>query len=297
MIRLEDELVGSLVLSRENGYMVTYDLGVPAPIANVEQRTNADGELDETQWHGPRNVGLTVMLNGSDAAQVAAGCTTRKCCAELRDDLMRFLHPQARPVLVIEEPNDSRGLRRLVLSPRGGGVPMVHPRYNAMQINWSAPDGVIEAYTPTVVQLRPGGGVEPGREYPLSFPRDYPSAAPRNVVRVNNLGTMDAHWKAVIVGQIDNPRIILSRVGHDDLEVALTADGGVTLGPLSIVTVDTRSRRVLFDDDPANSALRHYDFAGSTMFRIPRGESFLRLDGDNLDANAVATVTFRSTWL
>lgn len=337
MIRLEDRLIGTLELSKANGYMVKYDLGFPTPRVDAEARTNADGDVDETRWHGPRNVSLTIGLRGSDGCEPAL---THRSCAELRDAVMAYMKPNARPVLVIQEPHDDK-LRRLVLSPRAGGTPIVHHRFNTTQVQWSAPHGVIESYEPTIVSLVPSGADEPGREYDLEFDRVYPHAAPANVVTLTNYGTADAYWSAVIMGGIVNPRLLwagppfaqaltweevasfpwlaLQAYTWADImeglwraeglvQVALTANGGLTLSTGQTVQIDSRSGRILFDGNPATSALAYYDFQESTMFRIPGGKfdadgvfqpgvSYIRLDGDTWDEYATAILTYRSAWL
>ena len=97
------------------GYTVTqYDLGFPQPHGIDLPGDLVDGTVDQTSFHGSRTVSLTVVIGANGGSP-----------ALLRDQLTAYLHPGRRPIMLIEEHNDTRA-RQIRLRASQFGSPSRH---------------------------------------------------------------------------------------------------------------------------------------------------------------------------
>lgn len=281
-IALQEDTLGTLELDCASGYVVTqYDLGFPQPREVSYPRTLVDGVVDQTSHHGARTVSLTVTLNATRGSSPA----------QLRDRLAAYLHPGRRPTMLITEHNDVRE-RQIRLRASQFGIPIASPKFNAMSCSWIAYDGVVESQTLIQIQARPFDTNPAGREYPLTFDRDYPDVLPSGSHLVVNDGNTAAQWTINLYGNIVNPRLVLN-----DQAIRLTASGGLTLATNQLLVIDSRGKQVLYDGNPLTSALQYVDFLNSTWWLIPPGQSVYRLDADTWDDNASAILAFRPAWI
>lgn len=266
----------TLVLDESNGWFVqSLDVGYPAVRQVVNNRADADGTYDSTQYFGARTVSLVLRAVGDRRASF--------------EELSKFLRPSTRPVLFFTVDGTERRVR---LRPNGRSSAFVgSPNSQEFLAQWVAPDGVVEAADESVAVAQASTGGEAGRTYDLTFDRFYPATSPVGSVTVVNAGTASAQDFVIsLFGPCVNPRFENLTTGQQ-IRFLTTLTAG------QFLEVRVRDRTVRLNGLAAQNRYNTLDFATSEWFDLPPGASLLRYRPDTLTAGAFARVSFRSSWI
>lgn len=267
------------VWPREDVILTKLDAPSPAVRAATEARTDADGVDDSTSRHGARAVSVELQLLDRPM--------------QLVDELNGFMHPSARPYLVIDD--EDWGERRLRLRADQFSAPL--PRESHVfvthQLQWQAPDGVWEAVEPVEVGVNAVGGTTRGVSFPAGFPWVFEATAGVGQVLHTNPGGAMSDQVVRLYGPCVGPRWSNDTTGE---QIAFTEDLVIPLG--EYVEVNTRDRTAYYLSDPNADRLGMMDFDLSTWWQVPPGESKLRYHPiAGVDAGCSAVMAYRPTWL
>ncbi len=264
---------------REDVIVESIDVPSPGVRATVADR-HTDGTLDSTANHGARAVSLSLVLFDTPTGTV--------------DELNGFLHPSARPWLVVADDEWAQERRlRLRVDQFGSPMPTVSDRVRRVQMQWQAPDGVWEATAPTVFTVGAAADVPTGRTYNLTFPRSYPASQTVGSALHVNLGNTFADFTARLYGPCRGPRLTDDLTGRT---IAFTDE--LELGPGEYVEINTRDRTALLLSDTTVSRLNLIDFAATVWWRLRPGTNQVRYSPSSaVEAGSVAVVDYYPRWL
>ena len=265
----------TLELTEANGWFVqSLDVGFPVVRQVVDNRSDANGTYDSTEYYGARTVSMVVRALGDRRAAF--------------ETLSKFLRPSTRPVLFYTVDGTER---QITLRPNSRSSAFVgSPNSQEFLAQWVAPSGLIEAVTDTVAVADATLGVEAGRTYDLTFDRDYPATSPVGSVSITNSGTGFCCFRAELFGPCTNP-VLENLTTGEQLRFVTTLTASQWL------EVNTRDRTVRLNGLVSQNRYNTLDFATSKWFEIPPGESLLRYRPDSITAGAFARVSFRSSWI
>lgn len=281
--------IGPLVLGggrREcnaDGYVVSdWTVGFPAVRPVVRNRALADGTVDDTRFVGARAISMSIAID------------RRRGDPQLTvDRLMPYLSPRYRPRLHWTIPGSDQERSALV---RGADGPLQinGPQLHVVSASWVAPNGVLESAAESCEIINPGSDTEDGRRYDLVFDRVYPPSLGIGDRLVVNEGNAVAEWTATIFGPCVNPALIINGV-----PIRFDRSGGLTLTGGTSVTIDSRQRTILLNNDPGQS---RYEFVNFTDWawddvRLQPGDNIVRFEGDTLDPGSQVQFCWRSAWL
>jgi hypothetical protein len=265
------------------GYVVSgWQVGFPAVRPVARNRALADGTVDDTRFVGARAISMNIVIDASRADP-----------QETVDRLMPYLSPRYRPRLHWTIPGSEQERSALV---RGQDAPLQIAGRTAHVVtaSWVAPNGVLESAEEQCEIINPGSDTEDGRRYDLVFDRVYPPSLGIGDRLVVNEGTAVAEWTATIFGPCVNPALIINGV-----PIRFDRSGGLELTGGTSVTIDSRQRTILLNNDPTQS---RYEFVNFTDWawddvRLRPGENIVRFEGDVLDAGSQVQFCWRSAWL
>jgi hypothetical protein len=265
----------TLELSEANGWFVqSLDVGYPVVRQVVDNRADADGTYDSTQYFGARTVSMVVRALGDRRAAF--------------ETLSKFLRPSTRPVLFFTVDGTER---QITLRPNARSAAFTGtPNSQEFLAQWVAPSGLIEAVSDTVAVTQASSGGEAGRTYDLTFDRVYAATSPVGSVSVTNSGTGFCCFRAELFGPCTNPTLENLTTG-EQLRFVTTLTAGQWL------EVNTRDRTVRLNGLVSQNRYNTLDFSVSKWFQIPPGVSLLRYSPDSITAGAFARVSFRSSWI
>lgn len=279
-VRLVDG-TSELELGAATGYAVAeVDLGFPEVRRVADNRPQADGTIDRSQYHGARTVSLDVSVWKESATSLT----------RLVDDLRAFCRPGARPWLVFDADGSERMIR---LAVDQQSAPITNPVLRKVRAQWVAPDGRIYATTEKVRAVNPGTEGETGRTYNLTFNRTYPFSGGPGSLAVTNDGTTVTEPVLRIFGPCTDPIVINDTVGKRLKFVGLSIAGG------EYVEVDVANRTVRSNGltDPGFNRYRYLDFVVSEWWGIEPGRNVLRFQAATWSVPSQVEVLFRSAWL
>lgn len=280
--RLEDDVLGTLTLTPDHGYLVrTLDLGFPEARAVVAPRINANGVDDRTALHGARVVSFTV-----DCFPPADGSASRWSVVER---LRAYAHPARRPSLVFVS-EDGRE-RRVTLRGEPPSWPISLPGLDqAVQMVFTAPSGLLEDNAVTTVTVPAVPALTGGRSYPLRYPRTYPRGSVAGAVPVTNGEPWGAptDFVARLWGPCTGPALVNVTTG------ATLSLPGLALTAEQYAEVDVREATIRLNGR-ANETLYGYQAWGvSSFWQLVGGVNQVRYAPDSYDdASARAEITFR----
>jgi hypothetical protein len=248
--RLTDPRLGAIDLDCDSGYVLNaYDLGFPTVREVTLNNSLDDGTYDLTQYIGSRAITLDITLKPH------AGLTPLSpfIAAEsvLRDRLLRFCHPRARPSLVFSEHEDNR-VKQAMLRAAQGTIAVSQRHYNKLSLSWVAPRGTFVSWDQ--------------RCYQFLFDSTTPDTQSVTIV---NEGSAPATWHVHMQGESVKPRFVLN--GQTILELDFDAVIGDT------IDIDSFSRTVLINGNPVGYK---YVNDNSAWWTIPPGESTLTIEQD-----------------
>lgn len=283
--RLESAALGTLELSYANGYVVTaFDLGSPTVRAVTSSRINANGEDDTTALLGARAVSFTVRCFAPED-----GSRSRRSVLER---LRAYASPAHRPVLVFCE--DDGVERRVVLRGEAPTWPLTPEGSSVtVQMAFVAPSGLLEAAAASVVVVSAQAAPEPGRTYPLRYPRIYPAGSVTGTVEVVNgeVWGAPADFVAQLWGPCASPVLTNVTTG------GVLSLPGLTLGADQYAEVDVREATIRLNGRPSESLYGFQEWGVSSFWQLAGGENLLRYSPATYEAAARAVVTFRAASL
>jgi len=255
-----------------------WNLGFPAVREVSEDRSDADGSVDSTAYHGPRAVTMTMTMLGANRLR-------------LLDELRSFCGPAARPYLTITSDLWDQPRRvRLRADQQSSALNVGMGTSRPVQAGWVAPDGVLEAVALSEVTVGPSGLATTGLTYPVTYPVTYPASTSGGPVTVVNAGTAPVCPVVRMYGPATGP--VLSVDGQGSLSFpSLTIPAG------DYVEVDFRERTVLVNSLPTVSRYGLLDFAAATWWQLQPGSNVVRYAPAAYSGGAAAVVTWRAAWL
>jgi hypothetical protein len=283
----------------EKGWAVTsLDLGSPEVREVTNPIPDASGVDDRTRWFGSRVV--TAEIVAWPGGTMALDDIARQFAAYIIPSRPVTLHMY----LASDDTGPDRELERLVFM-RGAryGSPMTHPSSRAIHLSWVAADPRVYSGVEYVAMARTGASVQPGRRYPLVFPRHYPPGGsfpesgeirPRGEIPVSPL--------LRIYGPIAAPRVTFGITNPLDgsLQVArvpflntFRVDGG------SYVEVDTKAKTAYVNGDTARPAMRFLAWPELVWPVLPPEPTFtvMSITGQSTSEFTYVTAVWRNAYL
>lgn len=287
--RLVDPDLGTLELTRANGYRVSnIDLGFPTSRAVVVERVNANGAEDLTVFYGARAVSMTVV--------VLAGVGVSRRAA--LDRLRAFASPARRPVLYFNDDDLTSAPDRMVRL-RGDqlGSPLTNPILTTTQVQWVAPEGVIESAAQLAVAVPAVASAEAGRLYPRTYPIIYPPNAVYGSVTVVNEGTEPAAPILRLWGPCVDPWAGNLSFGESlGLTGILPSDPPVTLTAEQFVEVDVREATVRLQGKATQNMYSNLTL-DSALWWLRPGSNLIRYTPASYGPGARAELFWRHAWI
>jgi len=274
-----------LDLSCGNGWVLTeLAVGFPSQRPVVRSRSLADGAIDQTTYLGQRAVTARLTLDNRVA-------TTQS----LVDLLMPFLSPRRRPTLTWSLPGSATDFRQLTL--RGVDAPLVieRPRYTTLVAQWVSEQACMVDPVEQCLSVDPNNPAEEiGREYDLTFDREYLGIIPVGGILVQNSGTCLASWKITLDASMVDPTMTINGV-----DMAFTQNGGLTLVTGQTLVIDQAERTVLLNNDPTQSRYDRLNFEDWDWddLALRPGANIVRLQGSGFTSTSLMTICWRSAWL
>ncbi len=248
--RLSEPTLGAIDLDCDGGFVVTgYDLGFPTVREVALNNSLDDGTYDLTQFIGNRSVTLEVTLKPHKGLGPNSPATAPE--SVLRDRLLRFCHPRARPTLVFSEHDDDR-VKQTMLRATSGSIAVAQKNYNKVSLSWVAPRGTFVSWDQ--------------RCYRMLFDSTTPDT---QSVYILNAGSAPASWHATLQGESVKPRFVLN--GQTLLELDFEATHS------DVIEIDSFSRTVRIN---GNTAGYRYVNDNSAWWNVPPGVSLLTIEQD-----------------
>lgn len=265
---------------RRDVIVTKLDVSSPDVRAEVNDRPDDDGTDDDTERHGAAAVSLEMSLY--DAPQA------------LFDAIKPYVRIGRRPYLCLTD-DEWESERRIRLRADQWTAPLPWQglgRWVDVQLQWKAPDGVWESSDAITISVPASTGQRTGLVFPAYAPWVFPASTPSGQMTYHNPGTSPSHQKVRLYGPCHGPRWTCDTTGE-----SLVFKDTLVLGLGEYVEVDTSNRTAFAMSEPDASRLSHLDFAASTFWRVPPGESQLRYHPvSNVEVNCSAEATFRPAW-
>lgn len=257
----------------------TLDLGFPDIRDDVEEFPGSDGLLDSTAYFSGRVVAVELSLFDTPLA--------------LADQIRSFTHPSARPYLFIGE-DEWAGERRLrvrtgqLTFSRPKGLPTV----GNLQVQWRAPDGVVEdANEQTATLPAFTTAAVTGLTFPRTFPAAWPTTMNASAQTFTMAGSVPVHWTARLYGPCTGPRLTLDTTGD------VLAFPTLTLAAGDYLELDSRNHTARLNGSADASRLQYLDFTRSSWWRLRPGTNTVRYNPLSVTAGAQAILYWRQAWL
>lgn len=277
---LEETTLGRLDFTCVNGIIATdFEIGWPEVREVIDPRALSDGNVDTTRYLGSRAVTVSIRYNQNVLPT-----------QDLVDMVTPYVSPRVRPVITwsIQEPPAGPNYLRS-LSVRGVGAPLVIDqfKYHTMVLQWVSQDSYTSGPTETCAVAGLTGTDEFGREYDLSFDRDYPFSPPYGITLFNTAGNAPMDWIGTVTASITDPNLLVN-----DTTVQFT---GVTLLAGQTIIINTQERTILRNGNPSDSLYGLTNFAewDWDSLRLIPGENQIRLQG----LLPVGTPAFTLCWV
>lgn len=286
---LHEPKLGTLVLGCDPFVVASIQVGSPAIRVNTRDVALGDGTLDDTRYMGARAITVALRLKNGG---VCGGETMQA----LIDAVTPYMHASRRPILTWQLAG-SEDVRAATVRGVAWPYTFAAPKALVLPLQFTVPSGEImagaaggasAAICETII---PTADVEAGRTYDLTFDRSYPPSTPVGSRTIMNPGNHDAHWKLTIFGPVTNPSWTVNGV-----EMEFT---GLTLLAGQNLTISTRRRTILFDDNPADSRynLVNYTDWGWEDLVLGPGENVVRFAGGGLSAATSAQLCYTPTFI
>lgn len=265
--------------TRDDILVHSIDPGSPAVRAVTEDRTGADGQYDTTQYYGGRTVAVEATI----------------WSPALLREITTYLSPRLRPCLGVTDPDVYPGERFLLLRRDNFSPgPINHTSHirRPLLLQWQCPTGMWQGTEPITFELNAEGGTQAGRTYPETWPRRYPPTAGSGQMRHTNPGTEAADQTVRLYGPCRGPRYSNDTTGET---LAFAGDFSIPSG--EYVEINTANHTAYYLSDPAASRAHRLDYAVSTWWRVPPGESAVRYHPvADVDAGCASVTSYLAAW-
>lgn len=289
MITLTDPALGTLELRSDPFIVVGFDISSPATRAVARNRALADGTFDDTRYTGARAVTVTVRLNEKLCGGTQADATMQA----LFDRLLPFMHPKRRLTLAWSLPG-SGDQRQMTVRGDSAPVSIQQAKHPVVVLQFVAPDAEItSAGDPICTSIVPAVDTELGRAYDLAFDRSYPASSAIGDRTVTVAGNAPAHWDLTIFGELTNPSFKVNGT-----TIFMSSGDGVDIVEGENLTISTRERTVLLNDNPADPRYDRTNFTAWTWgdLLLQPGPNQIRFGAEVLGPGASALLCYRPTW-
>lgn len=285
-------LGGGVQQCNADGYVVTgWEIGFPAERAVVRNAALADGVFDSTRFWGARAVSMAVTIDvNKQDPQLAIDALTAYMTPHRRPRLAWTIpgsvHERSLVVRGVDAPLSIQGKQAHTMAASFIGI---HGTLESN--NGNGPDGVNSISIVPSVE-----GDSTGREYDLTFDRIYPYSPGRGEHIIDNKGNEIADWRCTISAFGGEP-VVNPILSINGIDMSFTENGGLTLQPNESVTIDTRDRTALWNNDPNESRydrLNYLEWAWEDV-RLKPGKNSVRYE-EQAD-NGMAVFEWRDTWL
>jgi len=289
MIYLEDPDLGRLDLECEDGFTVnSFEIGFPVVREVTRGRAISDGVFDDTRYLGARVVTVTLRM-------VSGGCNPAGSSQSLIDQVMPYLSPRRRPRLVWSLQRDPGEMRSATVRGLNAPVIITQKAYPTVVFQWVTIDSFTESPLLNCLSVRPDDPPEEeGREYDLTFDRQYVPIPPVGGFFAFNAGNAPAHWRATITALATDPTLT---VGSNQL--IFDRNGGISLVTGQTLVIDTKERTILLNDDPTESRydrVNFEDWVWDDLLMQP-GFNLFRLQGTGFNFRTELEVCWRDSYL
>ena len=266
----------NLAINADTFILTKLDPGFPTVRAVGGAMPERDGEDDNTAHVGARAVTAEVFV-----AQTGTG--------PLIDRLTAVMHPGQRVWLYLGRA-DWPGERRIV----GRGATFACPpgTMRIAQLGFHCADGLLEDAVEQSVTLNPVGGATGGFQFPVTFPLTFDSGAVPGSTSVATAGTAPTPVRWRLYGPFSDPIVRRVDTGHE------LSFPGLSVAAGDYLAVDTGTRTVLLNDDPAQSRYNRLSFATSRWWTLPAsGATPVLFSATATGTGARAVLTFRDRYL
>lgn len=293
-LSLYDTQLGTLDLGCYPYVVTQLQIGSPQVRVVARNRALADGAFDDTRFIGSRAVTATLRLNNRGNGLCDPGGSTDM--QTLIDRVVPYMSPRRRPTLTYQLPGAPLP-RSMTVRGESWPVAIDGPKYPTLPLQWVNPTGEIfsggagEQNCETIV---PSSDTEQGRTYDLVPSRTYPASAQIGGRIIKNTGNAPAHWTLTLYGVVTNPTFTINGV-----LVSFARNGGLQLNVGQNVVIDTRTRTILLNGDPASSRYdrTNFDQWSWDQLRLLPGDNTVVFGGTNLGVTAAAQLCWRPTWM
>lgn len=249
----------------------SWDLGAPEPRVASTPRGGADGDIDRTEFVGPRAVTLSLIVRG-DANNVTDGQSAYRYA----DRLTAMTLPARRPTLQVSRNNPEAFGEIWEMVVRGNPFSITYGRRAAamleLQLAFTAPLGLLQGPLRGVDSntVAVGGGAG-NLTLPITLPislTDGSAATPTLFLDIG--GAAPISPTIYIWGPADNPEVFTD-IGERFTFTNLTLVEG------QFVAIDMNEGTVLLGGSPSASVYHLVDFDVSTFWRWMPGPHTVRL--------------------
>lgn len=234
-------------------------VGSPGVREVVDDRPDAHGTDDDTQYHGASAVSLELSVYDNPQA--------------LLTQLKPWLRLARRPYLALAD-DEWDGERRIRLRYDQKDAPQPWQglgRWVDVQIQWKAPDGVWVASDAVEVTVAATGGTTTGITFPIGFPVTFAATTGVGQTVHANPGDEAADQRVRLYGPCAGPRWTCDTTGQS---IIFSEDLVIPAG--EYVELDTREQTAFYLSDPGADRLSQLDFEATSWWQVPPGESRLR---------------------
>jgi hypothetical protein len=260
------------------------DLSFPSVREDVTDAPEQSGTIDTTAYFSSRAVTITGSI-------VASASGSRTKSLEL---LSPFLDPAARPVLTYQTDADADP-RQMTLRAYQLSAPMDNPAATTWQAQWKAPGSVAQGITTHTASVGAAAVLEPGRIYPLTYNRTYPSSSRSVSVVVVPSGDYPTPPVFTVYGPISGA--VISVIDTDSGQVGtITLQAGYTIAAGNSLTIDC-GQRTIVDNTGANAYGAALDHFAVWPVLTPGDHNAITLNGTGAAGSTLLAISWLDRWL
>jgi hypothetical protein len=284
MIILDSPTLGTLDLGCDNGFVVIdMTIGHPDERPVTRKRAIGDGIIDDSTFLGGRSVTITLAIDDDYAPSM-----------QLIDRLRAYMSPRIRTNLTYTLNDSPSDVKQLTL--RGVNAPLsIRPRNPQIIVTqWFSADPVQRSPFEEFLSINPFAFNEVGREYDLTFDRQYVPQPPVGAAFVVNDGNHPVPWYGRVLAEVEDPIVTVNGV-----QMLSDVGAGVILNVGETLDIDVRNRTVRLNNDPTQSRYDRVNFTDWDWddFLLRPGINIVRIQGSNLSPDCRFEINWASGWL